>query len=305
VRYAVSRDGGATFGPAGTVTTFTGYSAQDVPAASAATAPSEPDVGSPEADAAGSPARDCGALTAACASRYIFFRHDTQARSAADQTTTTGSHDVYVVLDPSVPGSEVKTGTTYGSITSGTGSQEAVYAIRFNPLTGAKTPLVRVAPEKRGHQLFPDVAVESGVVHVLWWDSYRDSCYSPMRPIGNCADRSLSPSLDVYGTTLNAGLTAVAKTRLTDVTSNPNWDQFGGRTVPFAGDYLWIDSAGGTTYGVWTDYRDTVAGNDPRTTGTNGDVLQCRTARSDGSYTGDKCPRDGGLDQNIYGDKSP
>ena len=114
------------------------------------------------------------------------------------------------------------------------------------------------------------------------------------------------PSLDVFGTTLNPTTLAPATiTRVTDVTSNPNWDQFGGRTVPFAGDYLWIDSAAGLTYSTWTDYRNTVPGNDPRTAGTRGDVLQCRTQRPDGTFTGDTCPRAGGLDQNIYGDLSP
>ncbi|MEP6817266.1 MAG: hypothetical protein ABI873_17130 [Marmoricola sp.] len=306
VRYAVSRDGGATFGPATTLTTFEGYAAQDVPSPAASTAVREPDVATPEAGgaAAGSTARDCGVLNAACSSSYIFFRHDTQARSAADQTNP-ADHDVYVVLDPSVPGSEVSTGTTYGSVKVGTGSQEGVYAIRVNPLTGAKSSLVRVKPESTGHQLFPDVAVDQGVAHVLWYDTRNDSCYSPARPVGNCADGSLVPSLDVYGATLGSNLMATGESRLTDVSSNPNWDQFGGRTVPFAGDYLWLDSAAGTTYGTWTDYRDTVAGNDPRTTSTRGDVKQCRTQRADGSFTGDTCPRAGGLDQNVYGDLSP
>jgi hypothetical protein len=35
------------------------------------------------------------------------------------------------------------------------------------------------------------------------------------------------------------------------------------------------------------------------------DVKQCRTALPDGSITGDTCQRAGGLDQNIYGDRTP
>jgi hypothetical protein len=140
----------------------------------------------------------------------------------------------------------------------------------------------------------------------MWWDSRNDRCYSPTRPVGNCADGTLVPSLDVYGTTLNrTTLVRAAITRVTDVTSNPNWDQFAGRTVPFAGDYLWIDSAAGLTFSTWTDYRNTVPGNDPRTADTRGDVQQCRTPRQDGTFTGDTCPRAGGLDQDIYGDRSP
>jgi hypothetical protein len=30
-------------------------------------------------------------------------------------------------------------------------------------------------------------------------------------------------------------------------------------------------------------------------------VHQCRTEHSDGTYSEDKCPNKGGLDQNIYG----
>ncbi len=306
MRYAVSTNGGRTFSSARTVATYTSYNAQDVSDPQAEPPTSGPDFegATEEGEEAAGDARDCGVLESACESGYIFFRRTTSPRSAADQTRP-GDHWVYAVVDPVVPGSEVATGTTYGAVESGTGGQSAVYAIRFDPRTGAKSALVRIAPETTGHQLFGDVAVDSGVVHVLWWDSRNDACYSPKRPVGNCDDGRLVPSLDVYGATLGSDLTAVGTTRLTAVTSNPNWDQFGGRTVPFAGDYLWVDSAAGTTYGVWTDYRNTVAGDDPRTTGTRGDVEQCRTLTSDGTYTGDTCPRAGGLDQDIYGDLSP
>jgi hypothetical protein len=90
----------------------------------------------------------------------------------------------------------------------------------------------------------------------------------------------------------------------------PNYEQFGGRTVPFGGDYLWISSVGQFSFGTWTDWRNTVAGVDQREAAaddndTGADVLQCRIVKSDGSHTGDLCPRDGGLDQNIYGDLTP
>jgi hypothetical protein len=306
VNYSVSTNGGATWSPSRTLTTVISYDAQDVAAPTAEAPVSGPDFEGTEGEEeeAGN-ARDCGVLSAACASRYIFFRRTTSPRSSADQTAP-GNPWVYVVVEPVVPGSQVPTGTTYGATEVGVGGQSAVYAIRFNPLTGAKSGLVRIAPETVGHQLFADVVADSGVVHVMWWDSRNDPCYSATRPVGNCANGALVPSLDVYGTTLNpTTLAAAAITRITDVTSNPNWDQFGGRTVPFAGDYLWVDSAAGRTYSTWTDYRNTVPGNDPRTTSTRGDVWQCRTQRADGTYTGDTCPRAGGLDQDIYGDLSP
>lgn len=307
ISYASSRNGGATWSPARVLTRITSYDAQDVAAPTASAPVSGPDFeGAEEAESeAPGNARDCGVLSAACDSGYIFFRRTTSPRSSADQTDESNPW-VYVVVDPVKSGSQVPTGTTYGATEVGVGGQSAVYAMRFNPLTGAKSNLIPVDEQVGGHQLFADVVADSGSVHVMWWDSRNDHCYSPARPIGNCADGSLVPSLDVFGTTLNPKtLAPEPSTRLTDVTTNPNWDQFGGRTVPFAGDYLWIDSAGGTTYAVWTDYRNTVAGNDPRTTSTRGDVLQCRTQRTDGSYTGDTCPRAGGLDQDIYGDLAP
>jgi hypothetical protein len=96
---------------------------------------------------------------------------------------------------------------------------------------------------------------------------------------------------------------------VTAVASNPNFEQFGGRTVPFGGDYLWISSVGAFAYGAWTDWRDTVPGVDQRE-GANddhdgADVLQCRTPLSATTWTGDTCPRAGGLDQNIYGTRTP
>src|SRR3954465_11328705 len=115
------------------------------------------------------------------------------------------------------------------------------------------------------------------------------------------SDRMPAPSAAAS----NGGTTWSASARLTDVASNPNWEQFGGRTVPFAGDYLWIDAQGGQTFGVWTDWRNTVAGDDPREPAsdvTGADVKQCRAAQPDGTWGPDTCPRAGGLDQNIYGD---
>jgi hypothetical protein len=306
ISYAVSTNGGATFSPSRQLVTLVSYDAQDVSDPQAAPPTSGPDYeGGVEAEEAEGDARDCGVLESACESGYIFFRRTTSPRSSADQTAPSDPW-VYVVADPVVPGSQVSTGTTYGAVESGVGGQSAVYAMRFNPRTGQKSAFVRVDPQVSGHQLFADVVSDSGVVHVMWWDSRGDSCYSPMRPVGNCADLTLTRSLDVYGATLNPStLTATGTTKLTDYKSNPNWDQYAGRTTPFAGDYLWIDSAAGRTFSVWTDYRNTAAGNDPRTPGTRGDVLQCRTPNPDGSYTGDTCPRAGGLDQDIYGDLSP
>jgi hypothetical protein len=312
ILYARSTDCGRTFSPTRVLTTFESYDAQDIPGARQAppqSSPDDPEGEEPEAQ--GGTARDCGDFASACQSGYTFFRRTTSPRSTADQKDTANEF-VYVVYDPSKPGTEVATGTTYGSIRPGLGSQSGVYFIRLNGATGSSTAPALIDSQVTGHQLFADISVEGGPLHALWWDSRNDPCYSPTRPVGNCADRSVVPSLDVYAAkSFDRGATWTSRSRVTDVTSNPNYEQFGGRTVPFAGDYLWISSVGDFSYGTWTDWRNTVPGVDQREAGDDdgdagADVLQCRTFNaSTGAYTGDTCPRAGGLDQDIYGDQTP
>jgi hypothetical protein len=260
----------------------------------------------------GARARDCGDAASACESGYTFFRADTGPRSTADQADA--DHEwIYLVYEAIIPGSEVDTGTTFGwADATGKGGQSAIYYLRYNGATGGKTTPARVASTSDGQQLFPDLAVDDGLIHALWYDSRNDPANDVssfrIRPIGNAADGHISAGFDVYGSwrPIDSGSWASA-VPLTDVASNGQYEQFSGRTVPFGGDYLWIDSKDGVTFGVWTDWRDTVAGTDPRYPDDDGaDVLQCRTLKADGTtYTGDTCPRDGGLDQNIYGDTSP
>jgi hypothetical protein len=270
-----------------------------------------------DADVAGGFARDCGDSADACLSGYTFFRADTGPRATADQADT--AHEwVHVLYEGIVPGTEVSTGTTFGwTDVSGEGGQSAIYYLRLDGTSGATTVPEQVDVEPVGQQLFPDLAVDggviNGVIHALWWDSRNDTMNDAttfkVRPVGNDAAGNVGPALDVFAATRpTAGGAWSTATRVSDLTTNPNFEQFSGRTVPFAGDYLWIDSKGGVTFGVWTDWRDTVAGVDQRETTpdeTGADVKQCRTQLSNGSFTGDTCPRAGGLDQNIYGDLAP
>ena len=69
----------------------------------------------------GSLARECGDFDAHCQSGYTFFRRDTTPRSTADQYDTAHKY-VYVVYEAGKPGTEVDTGTTYGTIRSGRAS---------------------------------------------------------------------------------------------------------------------------------------------------------------------------------------
>ena len=255
--------------------------------------------------------RDCGD-NPSCKSGFTFFRADTGPRSTADQAAA--SEVVHVAYEAIVPGSETPTGTTFGwADQPGAGGQSAIYYLSYDGAAGSVSPKSRIAVATASQQLFPDLSVDAGVIHALWWDSRNDQNNDVssfrQRPVGNDASGNVAPSLDVYAATraVTGGAWTAAQ-RMSDVTTNPNYEQFGGRTVPFAGDYLWIDSKAGVTFGVWTDWRDTVAGVDQREITqdeTGADVLQCRTQRPDSSFTGDTCPRAGGLDQNIYGDLAP
>lgn len=339
VVYVRSTDCGQTFSRPQTVQTFIGYDAQDVRAPLPVPTPTVPEdqFGEEGSDVQGN-ARDCGDFADRCKSGYTFFRWDTQVRSAADQSASSSDDTVYVVYDASKPGTEVDTGTTFGSIEVGRGSQAGVYFLSFHGSTGAEAagPML-LHDESWGHQLFPDISADHGSLHALWWDSHNDPSFSPARPVGNDSSGHLYRSLDVYASSSTTATPSAwsTATRVTDYTSNPNFEQFDARAVPFAGDYLWIDSVGAFSFGTWTDWRDTVAGTDqredPALGGTpdedeasspefpgafvsTGDVKQCRsvvtipaTKKSPETKTfgPDACPFAGGLDQNIYGDSTP
>jgi hypothetical protein len=316
-----STDCGQTFGPAQQVTTFIPNDAQDQSAPEPVPTQAVSDDPAAEDEANhGAPsdrARDCGDFQDACTSGYTFFRRDTQVRSTADQFDA--AHEwIYMVYDATKPGTEAPTGTTYGTDGRGVGGQAATFFTRYDGATGAHTAPVVIDNQAAGHQVFPDISADGGVLHAIWWDSRNDPCYSVTRPIGNCANRTTVPSLDVFGaTSTNAGAAWTGKMRITDVATNPNYEQFDNRAVPFAGDYLWVTSLGSFAYTTWTDWRDTVQGTDPRESpededAATADVKQCRTLNTVQTkkgpvsvWSGDLCPHDGGIDQNIYGDLAP
>ncbi|HSC72860.1 MAG TPA: sialidase family protein [Gaiellaceae bacterium] len=319
---AKSTDCGQTFSPPTVVQTFTPSDAQDIrqPVSGSFTQsqPDDPGFEDGGGDAPGSLARDCGDFADHCQSGFTFFRRDTQVRSTADQLDA--AHEwIYMVYDATKDGTVTNSNSTYSSAGTGKVGQAATYFVRYDGATGSHTAPALIDNQPTGHQVFPDISADGGVLHALWWDSRNDLCYSVQRPIGNCDNRSTDNSLDVYAAmSTNAGGTWTNKSRVSDVTTNPNYEQFDNRAVPFAGDYLWVTSLGATAFGVWTDWRNTVAGTDPReTTGDpdagNADVKQCRTSsvvtdkkgNQTTVFSGDTCPHDGGLDQNIYGDKTP
>jgi hypothetical protein len=270
-------------------------------------------------------AGDCGDGPLACQSGYVFHRGGTQVRITADPTAAGNPNAAYVVYDASVPGTETPTGSTYGTIVSGTGSQASIILIRTLDGGASWSSPTRIDPQAKGHQYFPDIDANAGKLYAVWQDSRVDT---PTGPPGTAADfrtvpvnndwvsanppgavRSSPDGLQsFYATkslTASGELTAGAWTTalVSTVNTMPQYEQFGARDVPFFGDYNYIDAAGSVLMN-WTDQRDAVAGGDPRYTngdGTDGfDVLQCRVF-SMGAWSGDNCHNAGGLNQNIYG----
>src|SRR5438094_495905 len=148
IAYNGSTDCGKTFSPPKLVVPFEPYDPTDL--------------------SSGSVVGECGDAASACDSGYTFMRGGTQIRSTADQADK--AHDyLYVVYDPSIPGTEVPSGTTYGSITSedlpdkyhqNMGSQSGIYFFRLDGATGAQTsPVLIDDPSTRGGlQRFPDIS---------------------------------------------------------------------------------------------------------------------------------------------------
>src|SRR6266567_2389096 len=134
-----STDCGKTFAPARQITTFIPSDAQDQNNPEPIPTPqSQPDDPSFSDDAQSSRARDCGDFGDHCTSGYTFFRRDTQVRSTADQLDNTREW-IYMVYDATKPGTEVPTGTTYGTDGAGTGGQAATFFLRYDGANGTHT----------------------------------------------------------------------------------------------------------------------------------------------------------------------
>jgi hypothetical protein len=330
VAYTRSTDCGATFSPQRTLVDFIPNSASDVsePQGQRGNGPADQEPGwAQEAGTAQGDARDCGSLYDHCQSGYTFFRRDTQVRASADQTG--GGENVYIVYDATIPSTVTDANSTYSTVPGDMVGQAGIYFLRMNGDTGLHSQPRLIDPSDMnsgvGHQIFPDINVDQGSMHAIWWDSRNDPAYDVHRPIGNDSSGHVYPSLDAFGASAAvSGNPSWTIERLSDVTTAPNYEQFDVRAVPFAGDYLYISSVGSFSYGVWTDWRDTVgatAGHDDLREADNpdeddtgtaefagsvpADVYQCRQLLTDGTVSADTCPRDGGLDQNIYGDLTP
>jgi len=269
----------------------------------------------------GARARDCGDGPSACQSGYVFGRADSGPRLAADPVAGEGD-EAYVVVEATVPGTETPTGTTYGTVANGTGSQGSIF---FSKTTNGGTTWsapTRIDPQATGHQFYPDVDIDDGVLYAVYHDSRNDNATGPP---GTVADYRTVPFGNVFvggaaGSIAGIGLetwyswstdggTNWSHAKASAVSYLQNYEQFGNRDVPFFGDYNYVDVVGSKVFMNWTDSRETRAGTDPRyddpavapDNGTDGfDVWQCRVL-SDSTWSADNCPNAGGLDQNIFG----
>ncbi len=273
-----STDGGLTFSDPRTIRTIIGYDRED-------------------RHLSGGSARDCGDGPFACSSGFTFHRTDTLPAVTVDEQGSV--HAAWEQLD-----ADVDNGDTYHP----DGQAQVVVSKSTNGGATWSTP-AKVDPQAAGHQWWPNLAFDksTNALLIVYYDSRSDPFYSANRPPGNKANGTSScgvpaPAvcdvLNAYAATSTDHGAAWTPALLSTVGHQPEYEMFGGRRVPFHGDYIWVDAAGGKAVAVWTDNRDVVPGSDPRDATADGfDVLQCRTSAS----APDTCPNAGGLNQNIYG----
>jgi hypothetical protein len=242
----------------------------------------------------GGGARDCGDGAFACVSQFVFHRAGSGPQAVSDAL----GH-VYVTWEQLLPAAD--NGDTYRP----DGQSQVMVSKTTNGGATWSAPSP-IDPHPAGHQWWPNLEFDrtTQTIVAIYYDSREDPSYSVSRPPGNTAT-AVSPCdgaavCNVLNTFMATSANGVAwiTAKVSTVGHQPEYEMFGDRSVPFHGDYLSIDAAGGTAFGVWTDNRDVAPGVDIRESSDDGfDVLQCRpTANSP-----DLCPNAGGLNQNIYG----
>jgi len=164
------------------------------------------------------------------------------------------------------------------------------------------SPNALLDPSATGHQFFPYLTASAGRVSAIWYDSRDDPDYGPLTAPCNSSSGMTSACLNVrYAESSDGGMTWSSSTQVTDTPTNPNYEQFGGRLVPFFGDYITVAAQGDTIGAVWTDQRDTVAADDSSGDNDGADVAgDPETGGTCTSSLTDCFDSTGGLDQNIY-----
>jgi hypothetical protein len=254
--------------------------------------------------------RDCGDGTEACPTGFVFARVPLEPRSTADQSI--GGNGVYLAYFAVQPSSIVESETSYQSAGGGRVGRSLVYVVRStdNGASWSDPVALDLSAGDPGHQFFPDIDALNGTLAVMWQDSRSDPCYSVQLPMGNTEDATSCGTniVDTYvASSADGGATWSPSLKVSDVAHQTQYEMFANRSVPFQGDYNWINivdtGAGLEAYTVWTDNRNVVAGTDPRESTQDGfDVHQCRVL-VDGVWSSDRCANAGGVDQEIFGNR--
>ncbi len=230
----------------------------------------------------GNGARECGDSPFNCPTGQTFPRFDLAAPYlAADNVHGT----VVMAFQATQP--------------SGQGQIEYSFSTDNGSTWSSAKPL---APQATGHQFFPWLTASNGRVSAIWYDSVGDPNYSPTRAPCNSATGATTACLNVrYAESADGGKTWGDSIQVADTPTNPNYEQFGGRLVPFFGDYITVAAQGDTIGAVWTDQRNTVGA--PDTSGDNDGADVAGDPETGGSCTSSLTTcfdGTGGLDQNIY-----
>jgi hypothetical protein len=155
-----------------------------------------------------------------------------------------------------------------------------------------------------GHQFFPYLTASAGRVSAIWYDSRDDPNYGPLTAPCNDTNGVTYACLNVrYAESSDGGQTWSSSTQVTDTPTNPNLEQFGGRLVPFFGDYITVAAQGNTIGAAWTDQRDAALGTEPAGTDQDGADVAGDPETIGGTCTSSVTTcfdTSSGLDQNIY-----
>ena len=231
---------------------------------------------------AGNGARECGDAPFACPTGFTFPRFDL----AGPYLAADNVHGTLVM-------------GFQAAQSSGQGQIEYAFSTDGG---GTWSSPALLAPSTTGHQFFPWLVASGGRVSAIWYDSRGDADYAPTRAPCNSANGHTSACLNVrYAESADGGKTWGSSIQVTDTPTNPNYEQFGGRLVPFFGDYITVAAQGNTIGAVWTDQRNTVGASD--TSGDNDGADVAGDPETGGACTSsvDTCfDGTGGLDQNIY-----
>jgi hypothetical protein len=259
--FVASTDNGKTFSMARLVTTYPPFTSGQF---------------------SGNGARECGDAPFNCPTGQTFPRFDL----AGPYLTADTTHGTLVMA-------------FQAEQSSGQGQIEYTFSTDAGATWSAPALL---AHSTTGHQFFPWLIASGGRVSAIWYDSRNDPNYAATRAPCNSASGQASACLNVrYAESTDGGKTWGTSIQVTDTPTNPNYEQFGGRLVPFFGDYITVAAQGNTIGAVWTDQRNTVGAPDLSGDNDNADVAG--SPETGGSCTSSftTCfDTTGGLDQNIY-----